>query len=473
MKISRKVNVAIEKIKHITTINKKKQLYCKAPFVSMSISINGYISPCCYIHSSILFYAQNNESYPNKSLTDIWNSLRFQNYRSLFNKGIFPSECSICQSDFSNGDFESAKAKMYEKYDIYSKYPKVIELTLDNTCNLNCIMCNSVLSSKIAQKRNVSNKNEIDKDLFIKEISYFIPYLEEIIISGGEPLASEFCIKLMREIIVLNPKCVISVNTNGTILNDEIKQLMFQGNFQINLSIDSIHKDTYEKIRLGANFEKVMGNFTFYSEYLNKKNKGITITICPLILNFKELPELVNFCNQKNAFIQFVHVFNAHDVALSSADSELLEDAVKLFESCSFARNSKLQIHNAKQFSSLINDLKIWKEFAVKKELFLSNLEIDEQGFLDANEIFEQKINKYVLTHKTKLLDVELFNHWKYKKDDLFSVLPFYFKNELFYSQIFIMSEDVIFSYILDLPLEELKQYFITFGDEIIANHLN
>ena len=58
--------------------------------------------------------------------------------------------------------------------------------------------------------------------------------------------------------IELNPKCKISLQSNGTILNEKIKSILQRGNFHIGLSIDTLDPMRYEKIRSGAKIESTL-----------------------------------------------------------------------------------------------------------------------------------------------------------------------------------------------------------------------
>jgi len=464
-KIERGIRKKLNKTRH------HQRFLCNAPFVSVSIGVTGFASPCCYMNNQTEYFIHNSDCFPEKKLFDIWNSENFQFYRECFKKKAYPKECVICKNAVEAGNFESVKSKMYDRYTPHPVYPRIIELTLDNTCNLQCVMCSSLHSSQIARKNGmvIEKKNDIDASL--SEIRKFIPYLEEMIISGGEPFLSLPSKKLMQEIVTNNPACLISVNTNGTILTDEIKLMMEMGNFNFNLSLDSINKSIYEKIRVGANFETVITNLTYFADYAKRKNRGITIPICPLKLNYSELPDIVSFCNVNAYYIVFVHVFKAHDFALSSADPELLKEALQMYESFSFPENDPIQRHNAEQFHSLIRDVRSWLIFAGKKSDFIGKLEINEEDFNQANYRIEKRIEKYILLKSNDNAASERLAKWVTKKNKLFEIVPWFFRHELFYSRLFSFPDEILLHYIEDLSLKDLKEFFLTFGDEIIEDN--
>ena len=61
--------------------------------------------------------------------------------------------------------------------------------------------------------------------------------------------------------------------------------------FEVVVSIDSIYKENFEKIRVGANFEKVLENI----DYLNKKGFLKNIDFCVQRDNFDEIPFVIQF----------------------------------------------------------------------------------------------------------------------------------------------------------------------------------
>jgi len=459
-------------IRRFIKTKKSKKVLCNAPFVSMSIANPGFVSPCCYINSQTTFIIKNSDRYPQKKLISIWRGANFNRYRECLKNNIFPDECAICRNDFTAEKYDSVKLKMYDKYEPHAEYPRVIEINADNTCNLQCVMCSSTNSSLIAKHNNVEIINKYKNSSFEKEFDEFIPFLEEIIFSGGESFLSPLYLRLIKNILSKNPKCLISVNTNGTILTDEIKQLMEMGVFHFNISIDSIHKATYEKIRIGANFDKVMENLLYFSDYSKKINKPITIPVCPLTLNYRELPEIVEFCNQRSFNIAFVHVFNAHDVALSSASTEILQDAIHIYEQVILPEHHIIQKQNARNFLEFIKEMKAILIFNQKKDALTRNLSSDDTEFHKADTKAEEKIYKYIIETGFENPDNK-FERWKNKKNQVFTQLPEYFKNELFYKSFFDFPEDLLLDYFEQLPLPEIKNYMITFCNEIIRNRIN
>jgi len=451
------------------TRNRSKQkILCKAPFVSMSIDVTGFASPCCYIHSQTAYFTGNVCRYPDMSLREIWKGHVFESYRKQMRKFVFPSECEICRRRLSEDPEKFSKIDEYKPYRINKKFPRIIEFTLDNNCNLECIMCNSVHSSKIARSRQVSRQTTIATQSIIEEMKYFIPHLEMVVFSGGEPFLSKVNIELMNMILSVNSNCHIAVNTNGTILTDEIRVLLEKGNFHLNISIDSITKETYEKIRQGAKFETLCSNLRYFKSYSQKKKIPITIPVCPLLLNYKEIPDLLEYCNNNNFFIQFVHVFNAHSIALSSGSAVMIEDAIRFYENVKTSGTNMVQIANNKRYADFVNGLYECRSIAEKKAVFIESVSPDYEFLKKWNRYIDDKIYAYIVS--AKIPDVEIvFEKWITKRTALVEMLPTYFYCRDMLEPILMFDEAVLLQYFSTLPIKEIADYLITFGNEIIS----
>lgn len=143
----------------------------------------------------------------------------------------------------------------YPRFGIVHKVPLHIDLELTNTCNLKCIMC-------VHGQEGIKNQGFME-----------IGFAKDLVRQAGEMGVTSMKFnwrgeatlhKGLPELIrYAKNKGIIEVqlNTNGTLLTDKlIEDLIVSGLDRIIFSLDSVNKTIYEKIRIGANFEKVMGS---------------------------------------------------------------------------------------------------------------------------------------------------------------------------------------------------------------------
>ena len=375
------------KILHGTPFSYK--FLCNAPFSSIQICIDGTISPCCYNtrsdKSMMACYLEN-------SLYQIWEGEIFSSYRRCIRNNELPAACEICENGLRNGEYESVKINQYDWLKvsrIWKNKPRLIEMTLSNNCNLECIMCNGMLSSSIrANREKRPPSKSIFGQEFRKELSKFIPDLQEMVFAGGEPFLTPVYYDIWEDAIRLNPKCYLSVVTNGTILNDRIKSFLERGNFKINLSFDAMTKETYESIRVNAKFEETMANMKYFGDTLARQGKHLNIPICPLRANRYELPDLVRFCNENKYSLNFGNVYGAENVALYSMPISELKELKDFYSRQTFSETNRISKWNIMQFKELTMRIDQWIAEQEKKEA-------EKERYLESLDLGKDKIEEY------------------------------------------------------------------------------
>jgi radical SAM protein with 4Fe4S-binding SPASM domain len=173
---------------------------------------------------------------------------------------------------------------------IVKNKPIIAQIEPTSHCNLKCEMC-------IREKINVSIGTMSFKNF--KTILEKLDSLSKIHISGqGEP----FLNKELFDMIKYANKRGITVffTTNGTMLTKEIIHTICKVDIgEIGISIDSTIKEKYEKIRKGANFNKVKTNIKNLVNELQKSKKKTIVSTSAVILkdNFNEIPEFIKLAN--------------------------------------------------------------------------------------------------------------------------------------------------------------------------------
>lgn len=146
----------------------------------------------------------------------------------------------------------------------YSKKPFAIRIENTNICNGRCFMCPH---PQMKRKQGVMDKNLYKK--IIDEMSKLrISYLN--LHNFGEPLIDKhfvWRIKYAKEKGIER----ISTNTNGVLLNKKLtKEIINSGLDEIYISLDAATKITYQKIRIGLNYSKVINNINYLIKLKNR-----------------------------------------------------------------------------------------------------------------------------------------------------------------------------------------------------------
>lgn len=129
---------------------------------------------------------------------------------------------------------------------------------ITNACNLSCVHCPHSLISRLPSYRPRHMELEIYKKLVDEVCKHKGSILR--IVCDGEPLLHPQFLEIIgyAKEKGITPICI---NTNAMLLDEEMaRRLLGLGTDVIEISLDALHKDTYEKIRVGGDFEKVVSN---------------------------------------------------------------------------------------------------------------------------------------------------------------------------------------------------------------------
>lgn len=126
-----------------------------------------------------------------------------------------------------------------------------LRISLTDNCNLRCIYCTP---EKLSQKK--------EEKLLFEDISKIIKVAKEIGIkkirlTGGEPLLRKDLFQIISEIKKSGIN-EIYITTNGILLEEKIKDLKEAGLIGVNISLDTLDEDIFNKITRGGEIKKVI-----------------------------------------------------------------------------------------------------------------------------------------------------------------------------------------------------------------------
>ena len=332
-------------------IFKKTHMICNAASNSLLFQPSGEIVACHYNRGYIL------GRYPEDSIEKIWGGKKRIDLNKSIKKGTFNLGCSSCKSNLEQGFTQSAGIN---KYDFLKhrqkKKPLSFEFQLDNICNLECIMCSGEYSSGIRKNRENGHAyiSPYD-DEFINQLEIFIPHLKYASFTGGEPFLFDIYYKIWDRIVVLNPNLQLYISTNGTVLNDKVKDYLKKLNFNLSISIDTVNKETYEKIRKNAKLEETLKNIEWFKDYCKLKYTQINIKSLVIPQNIFYLPELYQLCTSKALPLHFKFAMLPWFARIENLDNKKLSEAINKLENLIFDYDSEILSNNNKRLKEIIN----------------------------------------------------------------------------------------------------------------------
>ncbi len=176
-----------------------------------------------------------------------------------------------------------------------------LRVSVTDKCNLRCIYC-------MGEKDNNFLKNDerlTDDEIYriVKESSKL--GIKKIRITGGEPLVRPDLIKIVSKINSIPSIEEIYLTTNGILLADMIDELAANGLKGVNISLDSLNEERFNKITRLGKLNKVL-------EAINKSiDLGIKVKLNTVIVNDINKDEIIDFVNltkEKNIDVRFIEL---------------------------------------------------------------------------------------------------------------------------------------------------------------------
>ena len=223
--------------------------------------------------------------FPNfyKVLKKLKNKILF-NKRFIQKKDIETNE--LVESVEKESFFDYQKKEFIKNKD---KKGKLGILEINNSCNINCVMCDTKSSTRQKKLMSLDLCEKSVKEMKDSGINSILLH------TIGDPLANAKLKDYLKILRKYNMQAGIS--TNGLMLDKHLETLKeyFDICSNIRFSIDGVKKETYEKIRFGGKHEKLLENLELAQNNLKKMGFEFMIDLVITKDNFKELGEFVVF----------------------------------------------------------------------------------------------------------------------------------------------------------------------------------
>ncbi|HNV95905.1 MAG TPA: hypothetical protein PKG63_05480, partial [Bacteroidales bacterium] len=212
-------------------------------------------------------------------------------------------------------------------------------------------------------------------------------------------------------------KCNILLQTNGMLLDEELISLTKKGNFTFNISLDSLNPDTASNIRRGSQLDLILINI---KQIKKITRNDISLAVTPMILNWKEIPAIVNFANKNSLQLFFNDMVQPQKLSLWTLKSEELKQIRLIYKKLKIIPYTLNKFLNLKRYNGLINSIKLLELQALnrpnyeKEELFhhtqtiynIINEKLPTISKIDKNILFS-KIQTILFTKRVE--EIEYF----------------------------------------------------------------
>ena len=273
---------------------------CKVPFTEIEISVNGDVYVCCPAKMSVSIGNIYKEPFEK-----IWHSQTAQDLRQdILNHNYSKCNLTICNP---NDNIEQDKLDLMQDknidFCITPPFPKYVKFCHDLQCNIQCITC---------RDNKIINSPEKLKELNQNIYKTYLPILkncEIVSLNGaGEVFASKHCRELVKAIVKEYPDIKFDLHTNGILCDkkncDELG--ITDKIVSIDISMHAYNKETYQKIMVGSDYDKVVENIKWLSG-LKKigQLKHLDLYFVVQKMNYKEMKDFVKFAEENDADVYF------------------------------------------------------------------------------------------------------------------------------------------------------------------------
>ncbi len=140
--------------------------------------------------------------------------------------------------------------------DNHNRKINYLRLAVTDRCNLRCNYCMPSEGINFANNDKLFTIEELSK---ISEIMVD-QGIDKIRITGGEPFVRKDLMVLLQKLSTLDGLDDISITTNATLIGPYIDQLKELGINNINVSLDAIDRETFERITRRNQYDTVHSN---------------------------------------------------------------------------------------------------------------------------------------------------------------------------------------------------------------------
>ncbi|MFA6280897.1 MAG: radical SAM protein [Candidatus Omnitrophota bacterium] len=179
---------------------------------------------------------------------------------------------------------------LWRRFPALTPYPEAIEIEPTTRCHLRCVICEHTFWKEPVRDLSYAQFRQI--------VDQF-PRLKWLGLTGiGSSFLNPDYMKMLE--YAKSKGMYVEFYDTFTLVDDKIAERIIDLNIdRIWLSIEATTKETYEKIRVGANFEKVIANIKTFFEIKKRKKALLPEVWFHFIINKYNYPEML-------AYVDFV-----------------------------------------------------------------------------------------------------------------------------------------------------------------------
>ncbi len=231
----------------------------------------------------------------------------------------------------------AADGKRVRIADAYGRILNNIRISVTAECNYRCIFCHiegEPLRGPV--KPGTLSAQIMSSDYRVISRAAWALGVDKIKLTGGEPLLRTDIHEIVASILEGNPKCEVSMTTNGYLLESKASQLADAGLNRVNVSIHSLRPGIYEFITGVPGLERAIRGVNAAID------SGLGVKINSVILkgvNEGEIWDLISLAEEYGITLQLIELhpvglgakfFKKYFYPLSTIEKEFIEKGARV-----------------------------------------------------------------------------------------------------------------------------------------------
>ena len=185
-----------------------------------------------------------------------------------------------------------------------------LRIAVNEYCNLRCIYCMPEKGAAFQDENRLLTKNEICK--IIKIMAGL--GISKIRFTGGEPLIRKNILDLIEFTCLKTDISSIHLTTNGIVLPRYIKQLESIGLSGVNISLDTLNEEKFQKITRREGLDKVLDGLQLA---IDSSIKSVKVNVVAMRnFNDDEIIDFAELTKSNDITVRFIELmpFDSHQI---------------------------------------------------------------------------------------------------------------------------------------------------------------
>lgn len=183
--------------------------------------------------------------------------------------------------------------------DNHNRIIDYLRLSVTDNCNMRCQYCMPAEGVVFSKKEELLTWEE----MLLLSRAFIESGIKKIRITGGEPFVRKGLMEFLHQLAKVEGLEDISITTNATLIGAHIQELKNLNIRNINVSMDSLNKERFNRITRRDYFDTVMDNV----QQLIKNDFNVKIN-CVVMngQNTDDIISFINFANDYNVDVRFL-----------------------------------------------------------------------------------------------------------------------------------------------------------------------